>query len=389
MSVSKRVSAIITNYNHGEFIYEAAIGLVKQTRRPDEIIIVDDASSDHSRDVLALLQQEHPEIIVILHQKNAGVNAAVKTGIDRSTGDYLTTLGADDPLNPQFFEKALSVHSSNPEIGICSGEYCLKYAGCGLTYPMTIGISDRPRAFTSAQMMNVYRARHHLSVATAPAIWRRTAWENVGGMRPELGWLSDWFAALVSISRHGFGYVPGNMQTRRQESESYSASGIQQHKAHITLLTQVLETLETPAYADAQAFFKIHSVLSRFGFKTLHTLLQDRRFYKYLSLDLLVAVTRVETVPFDTNTAHLKNLRPEAFAELTTTILSAYADSLVDLALKRKNQGRYTDAIDLCLKARNAFPEKPAAMALADELESLIRHNENAAMIHHNQRRTA
>jgi glycosyltransferase involved in cell wall biosynthesis len=389
MSASKRVSAIITNYNHGEFLYEAVLGLVKQTRRPDEIVVVDDASTDHSRDVLALLQREHPEIIVILHEKNAGVNVAVKTAIDRSTGDYLTTLGADDPLNPQFFEKALSVHAANPGIGICSGEYHLKYVGCGLTYPMTVGLADRPRAFTTEQMINIYRARTHLSVATAPAIWRRTAWENVGGMRPELGWLSDWFAALVTISRHGFGYVPGHMQTRRQEPESYSSAGIQQHKAHIALLNEVLETLETPAYADAQSFFKIHSVLSRFGFKALHTLVQDRRFYKYLSLDLLLAAIRVETVPFTSNTSHLKNMRPEAFAELTKTILAAYSDSLLELALQRKSQGRYTEAIDLCLKARDAFPDKPAPMTLADEITRLIRHNENALMLRNAQRLTA
>jgi len=378
MRTQQKVSAIITNYNHGEFLYESVVNLVRQSRKPDEIIIVDDGSRDHSRDVLELLQKEHPELIVIFHEKNQGVNAAVKTAIDRSTGDFLTTLGADDPLNLVFFEHAMAVHTTNPTIGICSGEYRLKCSGVSSSFPITIKLADRARAFSPEQMANIYRSRIQLSVPTAPAIWRRSAWNDVGGMQPELGWLSDWFAALVSISRHGYGYVPGIMQTIRDNPKSYSRSGMKEYEAHIKLLVTVLETLEKPAFTDAQTFFRIHAVLSRFGFKILNVILADKRFLPYLSAELLATTIQTEALSLTWSIENLKKLSAEEMLDLTRTTLSKFSESLLNIAFQYKRQGRFADAIEVCIKARDASPQNTACMGLMDELHERRQRNETA-----------
>jgi glycosyltransferase involved in cell wall biosynthesis len=85
-----RVSVIIPAFNSARFIAEAINSVLSQTRRADEIIVVDDGSADETRDIAAALPVRY------IHQKNAGPSAARNTGIRSATGDLLAFLDADD-----------------------------------------------------------------------------------------------------------------------------------------------------------------------------------------------------------------------------------------------------------------------------------------------------
>ena len=65
-----------------------------------EIIIVDDASSDRSPDICVKLQSEHPEIVVLRHEKNQGKGAALRTGIQAATHEYVAVQDADLEYDP-------------------------------------------------------------------------------------------------------------------------------------------------------------------------------------------------------------------------------------------------------------------------------------------------
>ncbi len=74
-----------------------------------QIIIVDDASSDRSREIAHGIAAKHPEVVVMHHEKNQGKGAALRTGIARATGDYVAIQDADLEYDPQDLKRLVAV----------------------------------------------------------------------------------------------------------------------------------------------------------------------------------------------------------------------------------------------------------------------------------------
>ena len=89
------VSVIITNYNYGRFLGEAIDSVLAQTHQRVECIVVDDGSTDNSREVIA----SRPMATAIFKQ-NAGQAKALKTGVEAARGEIVISLDADDYLYP-------------------------------------------------------------------------------------------------------------------------------------------------------------------------------------------------------------------------------------------------------------------------------------------------
>jgi glycosyltransferase involved in cell wall biosynthesis len=96
--MNPRISIVIDNFNNGRFIQQAIDSCLNQSFPAHEIIIVDDGSTDHSRELLASYK-EIPNIKIIL-QENQGLEAALQKGFDHCTGDWVLGLDSDDFYMP-------------------------------------------------------------------------------------------------------------------------------------------------------------------------------------------------------------------------------------------------------------------------------------------------
>lgn len=110
------VSAVIPCYNAQSTINIAIDSLLQQTVSIDEIIVVNDGSTDDSLAVIKELEKVHDSILII-DQKNEGVCVARNNGILKAAGDYILTLDADDYFNDTFVEKALEKFAENDQYG--------------------------------------------------------------------------------------------------------------------------------------------------------------------------------------------------------------------------------------------------------------------------------
>ncbi len=107
MSDRPSVSIIISNYNYGRFLEQAIESALDQTYPQTEVIVVDDGSTDNSREVLA----RYAGRVRVVLKENAGQASAFNEGFRASRGDAVVLLDADDLLLPTALEKAVGLFS--------------------------------------------------------------------------------------------------------------------------------------------------------------------------------------------------------------------------------------------------------------------------------------
>jgi len=105
------VSVVIPTYNRYTLLKRAINSLLTQTHPVDEIIVVDDGSTDNTKDI----KKDFPEIIYI-YQKNSGVSAARNVGIKRAKNEWIAFLDSDDEWHNEKLEKQVAFHQKNPNI---------------------------------------------------------------------------------------------------------------------------------------------------------------------------------------------------------------------------------------------------------------------------------
>jgi glycosyltransferase involved in cell wall biosynthesis len=91
------VSIIVANYNNAQYLQECFNSILKQTYKDIEIVVVDDCSTDHSRDIIQSYEAKHPKLFSpVFLRKNMGVARARHEGVIKAKGQYISTLDADD-----------------------------------------------------------------------------------------------------------------------------------------------------------------------------------------------------------------------------------------------------------------------------------------------------
>lgn len=110
------VSILIANYNNGAFIEEALKAAILQTYPHIEIIIVDDASSDQSIEIIERFMKAHPESRIQLFKNNTtyGCGWNKRTCIEKAQGAYFAFLDPDDTIELTAIEELMSIHQQNP-----------------------------------------------------------------------------------------------------------------------------------------------------------------------------------------------------------------------------------------------------------------------------------
>jgi glycosyltransferase involved in cell wall biosynthesis len=114
-----KVSVVIPTYNRTHFIIEAIQSVLDQTFQDFEIVVVDDGSTDNTKDVVDSFQDPR---IKYIYQENRGVAAARNTGISASIGEYIAFLDSDDVLLKNALEKKVQVLDRYPEVAFSYGK---------------------------------------------------------------------------------------------------------------------------------------------------------------------------------------------------------------------------------------------------------------------------
>lgn len=181
-----KISVIIPCYNQGRFLAEAIQSVVAQDYPDKEIIVVNDGSTDNTREVAASFGDQ----ILYLEQPNRGAASARNAGIRASRGEYIAFLDADDVCLPGRLAREAEILDRRPEVGlVASDAYLINTAGEILG--LKSRISGAPRHPENFQWETV-----DYCATTSTVMVRRECFEKSGYFdeRFRKGGGEDWLA---------------------------------------------------------------------------------------------------------------------------------------------------------------------------------------------------
>lgn len=120
------VSVILDNYNYGRFISEAIDSVLNQTYTNYELIIVDDGSTDNSREIISEYAEKYPQIRTVF-KENGGQTSAFNAGFAIAKGEIIAFLDSDDYWYPEKLEKIVPMHEEFRLV-----QHYLSYNGNGI-----------------------------------------------------------------------------------------------------------------------------------------------------------------------------------------------------------------------------------------------------------------
>ena len=179
MTDHSTISVIIPVYNGERFLAEAIQSVFGQTLPPDEIIVVDDGSTDGTAQIVASLAEMASVPIRYIHQTNQGPSVARNVGVRSAVGGLLALLDSDDWWVQSKLSKQAALLYKYPELG---------YVGCHFR-PLLVSGQEWP-----VTLNRTYWESQPPSYTASALLIRRSTWERVGPFDPkqQLGEDADW-----------------------------------------------------------------------------------------------------------------------------------------------------------------------------------------------------
>src|SRR6266849_10180381 len=216
-----RIAVIVPNRNDSRYLPRCILSILEQEDPPDELIVVDDQSTDNSIRVVRSLIAGHDWARLIESPVNLGTYGALDKGLEASRSEYVLFLSANDFVMPGLFARARSCLARHPGAGLWSAMGWLVDEEDRLVrLHVSPVVSLRDAYIPPAQCARVaYRVGNWFVGATL--VYRRDAVEAAGKFDPAYMGLCDLVTTLIVASRRGAVYSPVPFGASRIHSGSY------------------------------------------------------------------------------------------------------------------------------------------------------------------------
>ncbi len=261
------ISVIIPCYNDGSYLPETIAQLKKQSTPADEIIIVNDGSTDMGT-IEVLKELEQDPLIQVLHKMNGRMSAARNYGVAHAKGDIIVALDADDYFDPSFFKKGIEVFQKDPSIGVVTSY--IQYFGNRTG-------KAKPRGGNAFNFL-------FSNQCPACAMVRRSAWDQIGGYdeNMKLGY-EDWeFYIRMTKAKWNVHLIPEFLLYYRQTNKSTLANDTHPNRKQI--IEYIVEK-HKDWYTECLSTLIDHKEVlyteSRVSFQMIWKMLKNRLTKKY------------------------------------------------------------------------------------------------------------
>jgi len=229
--MKEKITVIVTNYNHSKYIEGAIKSINEQTYSNIEVIIIDDGSTDNSREIIVDLRNKYKRnpIKTIFLDENKGKWNALNIAISQATGELITLQDADDACVPKRIELQHQVlKESNSLHNLCGFVHCYSEEDIqkhlNYSLPQSIETIDHASVTKNVYIglntpgINHYFVDPKYEVHGASCLFYKKLWD------------------------FGMKFLPGNMGLRCQKAEDSDFN------TKVTLLMQKTSVIKQPLY---------------------------------------------------------------------------------------------------------------------------------------------
>src|SRR3989344_5506789 len=209
------ISVVVVTYNQEKFLTKSLRSVFDQTRMPDEVIVVDNGSTDATRQII---KEYRGKIFYIRNKKNLGAVRAFNQGLAAASGDYVIFLSADDWFGKKILEEEGAVLDRNPNIAVVYSQAYTWHKGGKLTNAKTagettiIGRDEFERLLTQGDF-----------IPLLTALIRRSVYQKLGLMDEKIKFRHDWEFWIKLARFYKFSYLAKPLAYWRL-GESYGVS---------------------------------------------------------------------------------------------------------------------------------------------------------------------
>jgi glycosyltransferase involved in cell wall biosynthesis len=255
-------AVVLCNYNHARYLSDSLGHICRQTRAADQILVIDDGSTDDSWEIIQGFARDHPNLQAHANGRNLGLEASIAKALSLVRCEYLVWAGADDRLLPTFLARNLALLANHPSAALSFSEVVVLKGDSAEVdrfarnpaAPRIFDLSDLPDHLSPEQLRARMR-RAYLPIASNTAVIRADALRAFGGFPKELRWFADSFACTALAMRHGACVLAEPLALIRSRPESYSQT-MRNVPQQTTVLNDVLDLLARPEMRDIRAFMK-------------------------------------------------------------------------------------------------------------------------------------
>ncbi len=225
------VAVVVPSYQHGRFVGEAVASALAQTRPPDEVVVVDDGSTDATLDVLAGFGGR----IRVVRTPRLGVGAVYNAGVAATTSDLVAFLESDDAFEPTYLEETEDFLETKKEFAwVSTARLLIDAAGTP-----TGEISRRRYLENGCEFTCEGFLSGELGASSTPVV-RRPALASVGPWSTE-SYAADTDMALRFSLVHRMGYLDRPLYRYRRHGANASRSQLENVRRNVPILERLLD----------------------------------------------------------------------------------------------------------------------------------------------------
>lgn len=224
------ISAVIPTYNRVNLLRHALDSILSQSHQVNEIIVVDDGSTDNTVEKLSI----DYNTVKFLEQNNLGVSSARNLGIAKAKSTWIAFLDSDDQWNPKKIEKQIQHLSENPELKAChTGEKWIRN-----------GIPVQTASFLNKSTERLFeRSLERCIICPSSVIISRSVFERIGVFDPDLPICEDYDFWLRLLLTYEIGLVDEPLVLKTGgHADQLSTSTWGLARFHLKSLEKILRT---------------------------------------------------------------------------------------------------------------------------------------------------
>lgn len=289
------ISVIIPNYNHARYLPERLESVLGQTYQNFEVIILDDCSTDDSRDVIEQYRHNPHISQIIYNEENCGrVFKQWKKGLGLAKGELLWIAESDDKCELTFLERLVQCFKDHPTLALAFSKSKL-FNDAGKTWTLdTEGLSEG--VYTSRDFISRFMSRGCPMLNASACVFSKAAFEKIDDQYTYLRCSGDRMFWTLIAEQGDVAVVRDRLNHYRKHGDNTTAYGFQ-HGINQRETKLILDYILGKGYIDKVIYKDIREkYLKKFVFELLTDKKLKQDIYKFWGFGLFEQLSlRFET----------------------------------------------------------------------------------------------